>query len=93
MRKACVISNLPSLLYITIIAHFKLVLLFVKKKKKNGVVDIEIYYMYVCRLIAVDVVDVVVLLQSEYVMLRKHWRTGVTRKRVLMTLGSSALVT
>ena len=28
-----------------------------------------------------------------YVMLRKHWRTGVTRKRVLMTLGSSALVT
>ena len=33
------------------------------------------------------------LLQSEYVMLRKHWRTGVTRKRVLMTLGSSALVT
>ena len=55
--------------------------------------DIEIYYMYVCRLIAVDVVDVVVLLQSEYVMLRKHWRTGVTRKRVLMTLGSSALVT
>ena len=55
--------------------------------------DIEIYYMYECRLIAVDVVDVVVLLQSEYVMLRKHWRTGVTRKRVLMTLGSSALVT
>ena len=25
-------------------------------------------------------------------MLRKHWRTGVTRKRVLMTLGSSLLL-
>ena len=57
-------------------------------------VDIEIYYMYVCRLIAVDVVDVVVLLQSEYVMLRKHWEDWSNKEESIDdTWLLSALVT